>query len=542
MFYWFVRTNLDGAPQKRHAEAASADSDDGQMAYAAIERVRLRVNTPAQEGDMVGNVLEGAYRITRLIGEGGMGAVYEAVQLRLNKRVAVKLMARELAANREAIARFHREAEITSHLGHPHLVTVVDFGQAESGEPYLVMEYLEGEDLDHRLRRVGRMSIEAAVHVTRQVASALGAAHDQGIVHRDLKPGNVFLLQIPGEPDFVKVLDFGISKVKAARTQLTSASAVMGTPNYMSPEQATGMVEEIDHRTDQWALACIAWEMLLGRGPFVADDVAALLYQIINLNPHPLAPRVPGLPPEVEPVLRRALSKQSADRFSSIREFSRSFEAAAFGRPADATPAPVQVSHASPPGATIGYGAASVPLTPVRPAAARTPQEARKPDPISPQPYDEPVRLELVQPSTPAHPPRNARKPDAAISQTGDASSPVALWNRIKPIHAIVVAAGVLVLLGAYLLLRSGSAPNPVAPSTTHPIVTPLPQPPAPPVATPEPTEAKPSEVVPLSPRAKRAKWVDPFTHGEYDKPKPAKATAPTPPRHKANPKLFQEL
>ena len=289
-------------------------------------------------------MLEGAYRITRLIGEGGMGAVYEAVQLRLNKRVAVKLMARDLAANREALARFHREAEITSHLGHPHLVTVVDFGQAESGEPYLVMEYLEGEDLDHRLRRVGRMPIEAVVHVVRQVASALSAAHGQGIVHRDLKPGNVFLLQIPGEPDFVKVLDFGISKMKAARTQLTSASAVMGTPNYMSPEQATGMLDEIDHRADQWALACIAWEMLLGRGPFVADDAAALLYQIINLDPHPLAPRVPGLPPAVESVLRRALSKRPADRFPSIREFSRAFETAAFGRPADATPAPVLVS------------------------------------------------------------------------------------------------------------------------------------------------------------------------------------------------------
>ena len=221
---------------------------------------------------LVGTVLEGAYRITRLIGEGGMGAVYEAMQLRLNKRVAIKLMARDLASNREALARFRREAEITSHLGHPHLVSVVDFGQAESGEPYLVMEYLEGDDLDHRLRRVGRMPIEAVVHVVRQVASALNAAHDQGVVHRDLKPGNVFLVQIPGEPDFVKILDFGISKMKAARTQLTSASAVMGTPNYMAPEQATGMLEEIDHRTDQWALACIAWEMLLGRGPFVADE------------------------------------------------------------------------------------------------------------------------------------------------------------------------------------------------------------------------------------------------------------------------------
>ena len=229
------------------------------------------------ETNLVGVVLEGAYRITRLLGEGGMGAVYEGVQLRLNKRVAIKLMARDLASNREALARFHREAEITSHLGHPHLVTVFDFGQAESGEPYLVMEYLEGEDLDHRLRRVGRLPIETTVHVIRQVASALNAAHDQGVVHRDLKPGNVFLVQIPGEPDFVKVLDFGISKMKAARTQLTSASAVMGTPNYMSPEQATGMIDDIDHRADQWALACIAWEMLLGRCPFVADEAAALL-------------------------------------------------------------------------------------------------------------------------------------------------------------------------------------------------------------------------------------------------------------------------
>jgi hypothetical protein len=118
----------------------------------------------------------------------------------------------------------------------------------------------------------------------------------------------------------------------------------------------------------------------------------------------------------------------------------------------------------------------------------------------------------------------------------------VALWNRIKPIHAIVVAAGVLVLLGAFLLLRSGSAPKPVAPGTTHPIVTPLPQPPAPPVATPEPVEASPATVAPTAARPKRPKWVDPFTHGEYDKPKPAKTTAPASPRHKANPKLFQEL
>ena len=480
---------------------------------------------------LVGTVLEGAYRITRLMGEGGMGAVYEAVQLRLNKRVAIKLMARDLASNREALARFHREAEITSHLGHPHLVTVFDFGQAESGEPYLVMEYLEGEDLDHRLRRVGRMPIEAVVHVVRQVASALNAAHDQGVVHRDLKPGNVFLVQIPGEPDFVKILDFGISKVKAARTQLTSAAAVMGTPNYMAPEQATGMLEEIDHRTDQWALACIAWEMLLGRGPFVADETAALLYQIINLDPHPLAPRVPGLPPAVETALRRALRKKPAERFSSMREFSRDFEAAAFGRPADVTPAPVMVSAiASAAGGTIVYGATPVPPTPARQPAARAPRDARKPDAGVAQPAVGSARRL----------PRDWAKPiHEMVARAKELARPaMAQVSRIRPIYAIAAGVGVLLVLGALLLLRSSPAPKPTATSTAQPVVTPLPQPPATPVVTPEPTEAKPAQAAPTSARPKRQKWVDPFTNGDFDKP--AKTTAP--PRHKAKRKMFQEL
>jgi serine/threonine-protein kinase len=183
-----------------------------------------------QFGALVGSVLGGVYQVTRLIGEGGMGWVYEARQLRLNKRVAVKLMARELASNQEALARFHREAEVTSHLGHPHLVNVMDFGTTEAGEPYLVMEYLDGEDLDHRIHRVGRLPIDTAVAITTQVASALAAAHAEGIVHRDLKPANVFLVKVRDEADFVKVLDFGVSKIKAARTKLTRATAVIGTP------------------------------------------------------------------------------------------------------------------------------------------------------------------------------------------------------------------------------------------------------------------------------------------------------------------------
>ena len=292
--------------------------------------------------DLAGTILEGAYRLVRLIGRGGMGAVYEAVQLRLNKRVAVKLMSRESARDMVSLQRFHREAEITSKLGHPHLVNLIDFGTAEFGQPYLVMEYLEGEDLDQRLQKTIRLPVEIAARIIMQSASALGAAHAQEVVHRDLKPANIFLLQVPGEPEFVKILDFGISKVKAASgRRLTGVQSVVGTPVYMSPEQALGRSDETDHRADQWALACIAWEILCGHPPFMADDTNALFFQIIRIEPPSLVTEVPDLHPAAEAVLRRALSKHYVDRYPSIRDFARAFEMAALGHATDTTPAPV---------------------------------------------------------------------------------------------------------------------------------------------------------------------------------------------------------
>jgi eukaryotic-like serine/threonine-protein kinase len=302
-----------------------------ECAAQAFDSVGGATNTGAETPatNLIGTTLEGAYRITRLIAEGGMSAVYEAVQLRLNQRLAVKVMARELSSNQEALGRFQREADITSRLRHPHLVTVMDFGTAPAGQPYLVMEYLEGIDLDHRIRQVGQVPLATAVHITKQVAAGLAAAHDQSVVHRDLKPANIFLVELPGEPDFAKVLDFGISKVRAANTQLTKASSIIGTPNYMAPEQATGMLEEIDHRTDQWALACIVWEMLSGRPPFAADDMSAVFYQVIHLDPQPLRKQAPDVPEAVEAVLRRALSKNIGDRFPSVREFSNALAEAA---------------------------------------------------------------------------------------------------------------------------------------------------------------------------------------------------------------------
>ena len=228
----------------------------------------------------VGTILGEHYRVTRLIGVGGMGAIYEASHMGAGKRVAVKLMSKELAAHPEALARFRREVKVTTELAHPHIVDVFDFGETPTGEPFLVMEFLDGEDLGHRLERDGRVTLEVAAQIVKQVASALSVAHAEGVVHRDLKPDNVFLLRVANGAAvadggvFAKVVDFGISKVlKAATTQLTVARAVVGTPEFMAPEQASGRIDWIDHRTDQWALAVLSWHMLSGRLPFWKPEV-----------------------------------------------------------------------------------------------------------------------------------------------------------------------------------------------------------------------------------------------------------------------------
>jgi serine/threonine protein kinase len=413
---------------------------------------------------MLGVVLGGAYRITRLIGEGGMGSVYEAMHLRLDKRVAVKVMTREMATNHEALARFHREAGVASHLGHPHLVNIIDFGTSEAGEPYLVMEYLDGEDLDHRLRRAGCLPVEAAVQIAKQVAAALAVVHAQGIVHRDLKPANIFLVQVPGEPDFVKVLDFGVSKIRAARTKLTRTATTVGTPEYMSPEQAMGLVDEIDHHTDQWALACITWEMLSGRAPFVADDTNALFYQLINLSPQPLSKRAPDLPPGLEEILLRALAKRPAERFSSMKEFARALEFAALGQQSELTPTPVTLS-----------------TVPVR-------QDSGGPIPRTP-PHGSAAGTSADQLGSPA---ASAAEPwPAAVHTAPPTSAPSAIGRR--GLYAVVVVAICAALAGWYFLRpRPGLLPPttvapPAPPPLKAPVVNVLPVPEPVPVPPPVP-------------------------------------------------------
>jgi serine/threonine-protein kinase len=408
-----------------------------------------------------------------------MGAVYQGIQLRLNKRVAIKVLARELSANEEALARFRREAEVTSQLGHPHIVQVNDFGTTPSGEPYLVMEFLEGEDLDQRIRKARRLSLPTTANVVKQIASALSSTHARGIVHRDLKPANVFLMEVEGEAEFVKIVDFGISKVRAASLRLTSAYAVMGTPNYMSPEQASGQVEDVDHRTDQWSLACIAYEMLAGRGPFLGDTIHSLLYQVVNQQPPQLTSLVPGLPPEVEKVVARGMAKAKADRFPTINAFSRAFAAAA-----TTSPGSLAVGT-SPTEATV--------------STARVRQEVPAPRPPEPQPTTlSRTASELV--TTPISRLRAGLKSKwTAVAGGAVAIAVVALVVYPKSPRPNQVDVEVRPASPGSATSSSAArapviAPLPAAPVPPVPAVVPVPPPPAPsaaPVATP-PSIAQP--------------------------------------------------
>jgi len=280
-------------------------------------------NSPARSTIDVGSVIAETYTIEALVGRGGMGAVFLASHNRLpGKKVAIKLLHAELHEE-EVMARFRREAEIASRLGHPNIVTVHDFNITSDGTPYLVLEYLEGESLAQRLRS-GPPSIEQVFSIVRQVGSALAAAHREGIVHRDLKPQNIFL--IPTEVDgriveIAKVLDFGISKIRGSQTVKTQESMLLGTPQYMAPEQAKGEHTNVDERTDVFAFGAIVYEMLAGHPAFSGASIPEVVFKVVYEQPLPLAQQAPTAPPEVIAAVVRAMAKVADDRFATVSMF-----------------------------------------------------------------------------------------------------------------------------------------------------------------------------------------------------------------------------
>jgi eukaryotic-like serine/threonine-protein kinase len=323
-----------------------------------IENVGGSVVAVAPAGAFaVGTVLKDTYRIVRPLAEGGCGAVYLAAHTRLPGAFAVKVLRASLTRDREALARFRQEAEITSTLRHPHIVQVFDFDATEGGVHYLVMELLEGVPLADLVRPGAPLDPRRAINIVEQIAQALHAAHERGVVHRDLKPDNVMLLSVGGADDFIKVLDFGISQA-SWRTRLTDNDRVSGTPQYMAPEQAQGLREQIDHRTDQFSLAAIAYTLFTGREPFSGDNPIAVLYQVVHNEPPAPAEANPALGVAISNVIERGLSKQSADRFADVLEFAAALRAAVdattglqpSGAPEVANPVEAAELIAAPPG------------------------------------------------------------------------------------------------------------------------------------------------------------------------------------------------
>jgi eukaryotic-like serine/threonine-protein kinase len=314
------------------------------------------------------------YQLVKLIGRGGMGSVWEARHVSLGTSFAIKFIEAEYADSVEARSRFDKEAKAAATIQSKHAIQIYDHGVTEDGKPYIVMELLQGEPLDKRIERTGTIPLQETARIIAQVSRGLVRAHEQGIVHRDLKPENIFLVRSPDEDEEIaKVLDFGIAKMQGASapglTSSTKTGAVLGTPFYMSPEQARGL-RNVDHRTDVWSLGVIAFKCVMGRLPFDGESVGDLLVKICTA-PIPVPSQMsPGLPASFDAWFLRALEREPDRRFSTVTELADGLNYAAGlgGRPSAVASGPspmmamptVGASSQQQPLHTPGHGTAPV--------------------------------------------------------------------------------------------------------------------------------------------------------------------------------------
>ncbi|MBI2376344.1 MAG: serine/threonine protein kinase [Deltaproteobacteria bacterium] len=360
-----------------------------------------------------GTVIADKYEIIGLLGEGGMGVVYEAIQRPIDRPVALKLL---VGSDRDtARERFEREAKAASKLQHPNTVTVYDYGHTKDGHSYLAMERLVGHTLGRELHLNGALDQGRSIRIFRQVAASVLHAHKSGVVHRDLKPDNVFLSTVGDTKDFVKVLDFGLARLTRGVENLTAAGAVFGTPRYMSPEQATG--DTADERSDIYALGVILYEMLLGKVPFEAEQPVALLLMHVQTPPPRFRDVRPDLKlrPELEPIVTRALAKKPEHRFQSVGELLETIERYVLRKPTSG-----EHERSSTDNQLALSRASSTAHAAPRAASASSKPDAAKPPPMKPTG----PRSQSTSKPAPSVEPGIVVRPDGSVEIVGPAPTP----------------------------------------------------------------------------------------------------------------------
>jgi serine/threonine protein kinase len=416
---------------------------------------------------LIGQVLDGRYRIDDVLGQGGMGMVFRATQTSVQREVAVKTLHPTLAAAPQFFERFKREAEMASRLRHPGIITIFDFGRTADGTCYYVMELLEGRSLKQLVKKDGPLPLGRAVDIIEQAARALAHAHQMGVIHRDLKPHNMMVQALDGR-DFVKVLDFGLVKAleQDENEQLTSTGQVLGTPQYMPPEQAGG--ESVDQRSDLYSLAGVLFFCLTGASPFGANTVRKALQASLTQSVPPVGKRRRGapVPPEVDEFFRKGLAREKEDRYQSADEFTAELRMAICGlsqSELDAVPLPPE-----PGTAREGSGSGS-------PERDKGTVAARKNQGSSSASRARAASNVVVDPALREQPPSSA-----AQSPPRSARGRNALRVAVPVIAVAALAVGYLALGGGHRSTTLGG-PVQVVQLDTRPADPPLPPTPAPP-------------------------------------------------------------